>query len=53
MEGFRSIFQGVDDFRESRAKKCGLIDILAAALELQELAQKFAFAPRAPGKRTA
>ena len=29
MEGFRSIFQGVDDPRESNAKKRGLTDMLA------------------------
>ena len=29
MEGFRSIFQGVDDPRESSAKKRGLTDMLA------------------------
>ena len=32
MKGFRSIFQGVDDPRESNAKKRGLTDMLAVAL---------------------
>ena len=32
MEGFRAIFQGVDDPRKSNATKRGLIEMLAVAL---------------------